>query len=144
MKLREIATHRQKGSKGYTAPKRQKATYTTGSLGAGSYEMGTIDLAISYKVLRIKTSSPARVRLYDSDAGQAGDVARAIGVDPGDGSGVILEFVSTSGLLTATLSPLVSGTSTEFTPSKRIPITVTNTDTSSTPITVTLTWIEEE
>lgn len=139
-----MAALRQRGSKGYSAPKRRTAVYTTGTLAANASEQGTVELAVSYKLLRIKTSGDARVRLYDSRSSQVGDAPRAIGVDPGDGEGVIFEYVATTGLYSVTLSPLVSGTSTDTPTSKRIPITVTNTGAGSAAITVTLTWIEEE
>jgi hypothetical protein len=63
----------------------------------------------------------------------------AVGTDPTSDTGLMFEFV-TADTATHTLSPLVDGASMESTPTASIPMTVTNNDTVTGTVTVTLTW----
>jgi hypothetical protein len=126
-------------------PTRTTATHTTTALAAGASEQSTITLTVGFRLLRIQTSSAARVRLYGSAAHQAADLSRTPGTTPVANAGVLLDYVTTAGLGIATpadLSPVVDGASTEATPSASIPITVTATDAAT--ITVTLTYVATE
>lgn len=145
MKPREIAALRQRGSKGYKAPTREKAVFTTGTLAAGAQIQGTIPLAVSYRLMALDVTGHCRVRLYDKATSQSADAGRAIGTDPLDGAGVIFEFVAdNTGLYSVSLSPLVPGSSMASPPTNLIPITVTNIGTGSASLTVTLTYLKEE
>lgn len=126
------------------APARTTSTATTASLVAGASSTSVpITLGKTYKLLAIQTSAAARVRLYTTSAAQTSDLGRAIGTDPTSSAGVVLDYVTT-GTSAYSLSPLVDGTSLESTPTASIPMTVTNTGSSSAAITVTLTWIKTE
>lgn len=124
---------------------RTTASYTTASLGAGATETGTIAMAKAFRILRIQTSAPARVRIYPNAAARTADAARAVGVDPAAGVPVTLDYVTTASIGTsapADLSPLTDGANTEATPSASIPISITATGAGA--ITLTLTYLSQE
>lgn len=56
----------------------------------------------------------------------------------------MLEYITTTDLLSATLSPLVDGVSLDTVPSANIPITITNLSGSSGTVTVTFVYIAQE
>jgi hypothetical protein len=123
---------------------RKTATHTTSSLANNASEQSTISMATGYRLLKISTSVAARVEIYTTAAAQTADASRAVGTDPGVGAGVILDYVTTSGLLTAELSPMVDGFSLESSPSTSISLTTTNLSGSTGTVTVTLTYIRTE
>jgi hypothetical protein len=125
-------------------PTRGTASKTTASLAANAAETGTLLLANSYRLLRITTTAPARVRLYTATAKRDADTSRPVGTDPTGDHGLILEFVSTASLLAADLSPTVDGFDGKTTPDGNIPYTITNTGTGAAAIGCTLTWIRTE
>ena len=88
---------------------RQTATITTASLAPNTSAVGTIDLGRGYRLLTIDTSSPCRVRIYTSEGDRDADISRQFGTDRPQGVGLMLEFVSVAGLLSADLSPTVDG-----------------------------------
>lgn len=122
-------------------PYRQDAVFTTGSLSNGASEQGTIPLGIGFQLLAIATDRPARVRIYDRLAKRTADVTRSIGTPPSGDHGVLLEFVTDAGLLSATLSPEVIGHSMEALPDPDIPITVTNLSGTTATVATTLTFV---
>jgi len=70
---------------------------------------GTITMSGQYRALQISTDGPLRVRLYTSAVKRDDDLLRPIGAAVPEGSGLMLEFVSTPGLLAADLTPVVDG-----------------------------------
>lgn len=128
----------------YTAPVRQTANYTTASLAQNAAETGTITMAKSYRVLHITTSRPAWVELYTTAAAMSADASRTVDTDPGANAGLMLEYVTATGMLAAPLSPLVDGYNDEASPSSAISIRVTNLDSSSGTVSVDLIWIRTE
>lgn len=123
---------------------RATATATTGALAVGVGTTTTIDLGVGYRLYSIATSRPARVRLYETLAQQGNDINRAIGTDPAGSAGVVLDYATGQPGQVYTLSPLVDGASLEATPSISIPMTVTNLDATSGPVTVTLVSLRTE
>lgn len=121
---------------------RTTVTHTTASLPAAGRSESTIALPAGYRLYDISTNRPARVRLYDTVAHQATDSARAVGVDPATDSGVLLDYVTTPALLTASLSPLVDGW--DGNGDGQVPITVDNRDTATGTVTVTFTYVRTE
>jgi hypothetical protein len=121
------------------AAERVTCSATTGSLAAGATDSGTsITVATDYTLYTISTSRPARVRLYQTAAARSADLSRPVGTDPASTAGVTLEFVTAGGGATYPLSPLVDGASLESTPSSSIPMTVTNNDSVTGTVTVTV------
>jgi hypothetical protein len=112
---------------------------TSSSLAAAATDSTTsIVIATDFRLYTIATSRPARVRLYQTAAARTADLARAVGTDPAGTAGVTFEFVTTAGGVTYPLSPLVDGASLESTPTSSIPMTVTNNDTVTGTVTVTV------
>jgi len=95
-------------------------------------------------VIRIATDYPAWVRIYASEAARTADAAREQTTDPTAGSGVLLDVATVAGALSIDLSPAVFLASLESSPATYLPITVTNNDTGSRAITVTVTLIPTE
>jgi len=132
------------GSGGGASIARNTVTVTTTSLADNATFTGTISLAKTYTLLKITTNIPARVRIYDTVANRSADLSRPVGTPHAENSGLILEYVTTLGILSATLSPLVDGTSLETTPTSNIPISITNLSGSTDTVTVTFTYIPLE
>jgi hypothetical protein len=120
---------------------RDTAVYTTASIANLASESGTVTLATGYRLYRVSTDVPARVRLYTDNTKRDADVSRAIGTDPAGDHGVILDFVTTSTVLAADLSPLVDG----FVASGAdAGITVQNRSGSTGTVEVTFTYVRSE
>lgn len=149
MKPREIAALRQKRSSGggggttYTAPTRQSVTITTSSLATGATWTGTVALAKAYRLYSISTNRACRTRVYTDASARSADASRPVGTDPTDGAGLVLEFVSTAALLSATLSPTVDGFSGESPATSSIPVSITNNGATGA-VEVTLTFLATE
>jgi hypothetical protein len=127
------------------ATSRATATATTSSLAAGATDSSTtITLGKGYLLYSIQASKPARVRLYTTAAARTADLNRAIGVDPSSSAGVVLDYYATGAGTTYSLSPIVSGTNLESSPSTTISMSVTNMDTTTGTVTVTLVWLGVE
>lgn len=129
---------------GGALPTRATVVYTTASLATEAEETGTQALAVGYRLLKIETNGPARVRLYATPAYRTVDASRAVGTDPTGDHGLIFDFVSTNTVLSAVLSPVVDGMNTESPATSDIPLAVQNLDTVAASVTVTLTWIQTE
>jgi hypothetical protein len=97
-----------------------------------------------YRVLRLATNRAARVRLYTTTAKRDADTARAVGVTPTGDHGLVLDVVTTSGVLALDLSPTVDGWDAKATPDGAIPIRVTNLDNVTGTVNVTLTYLRTE
>lgn len=128
------------GADGFAA--RQETEIVTTSLDQGATWSGTTTLKPGYRLLKIQTDVPARVRVYDSLASRTNDTNRAIGTDPTGAHGVILDFVTTVTNLTWWLNPVVDGYTTAG--DDTVPMLVANLSTGTTTVTVTLTWIRSE
>ena len=123
---------------------RKTTNITTGTLSPSANVTGTVNLGKSYKLLKITTSSPCRVRLYVTAAKRDDDVSRNIGVDPSGNHGLMFEAVTFSGSLEFFLSPIVDGWDGELVPTGSIAYTVTNTDLISQALTITFTYVTTE
>lgn len=121
---------------------RETATYTSSLLLNKQTENGLIDLQAGYRILRIQTNVPARVRLYDSVTSRTNDEFRVAGVDPTGSHGVILDFVTSVDILDWWMNPVVDGYM--QTDTFEVPIAVTNLDVNSQVVTTTLTWVRSE
>lgn len=123
-----------------TAPERTTATYTTASIAYMAVETGDVTLSKAYRILAVETDIPARVRLYTTTAKRTADASRGAGVDPVGDHGCMLDFVTTTDVLSADLSPLVDG----FSATSAIPISVQNLSGSTDTVSVTFTYIPTE
>jgi len=120
---------------------RTTITQASPSLVTGAVWQGSIGLPPGYRLYRVQTDRAARVRVYTTATAQAADAARPIGTSPTGDHGLLLEYVTTAGVLAADLSPLVDG----YDPDEDyvVPLTVTNNGATGT-VTVTLTYVRTE
>lgn len=88
---------------------RASVTYTTAILITGAREVGLIPLAAGYRLYTVTTTRAARVRLYENVTKRDADLTRAAGDPVPANSGLMFDYVTTTGALSATLSPLVDG-----------------------------------
>jgi hypothetical protein len=124
----------------YKAPARRTASITTSSLADAASATGTIELAPSYRILRVTTDKAARVRLYTSTTRRDADASRPMGTDPVGDHGLLMEQI-TSTDLDWDLSPVVDGyCETGLSASWA----VTNLSGSTAPVTITLAWVPTE
>ena len=121
---------------------RQTSVLTTGPLSAGATRVGVTDLAASYRLLRVSTDVPARVRLYTNVAKRDQDLARPVGVKPSGDHGRMLEVVTTTELPAMDLSPTLDGFVEDG--SDAVPYAVTSTSPSGGAVTVSFVWIRTE
>jgi len=121
-----------------TAAVRASATFTTSGGVAGTQYTGTIAMASGYRLLSVRTSAAARVRLYTDAAAQTADMARAVTTVEPDNSGLVLDYLTVDGTVQR-IAPSFAGYSMEAVPSANIPITVT--PTGAATITVTIVYV---
>jgi hypothetical protein len=122
---------------------RTTVSETTASLANGATGNISIVGATGYVLYKIQTSVAAWVRIYTSSAARTADSARAEGVDPLPGAGVIAEVITT-GAATIIMSPAVVGFNDETLPTSIISLAVTNKSGSSSTVTVTLSILQIE
>ena len=117
----------------------------TGSIGAGTTTDITITGAKAYSLFKVVTSHAAWVRLYTDTTSRTNDASRAYTTDPTPGSGVLAEvYTTTSGSNTFKMTPAVMGWNDDGTPSTNIYAKVTNNESTSQDITVSLTILRTE
>ena len=133
------------GSSSGVGTSRFSVSNTTGSIGAGTTADITISGAKAYSLFKIETSHAAWVRLYTDTTSRTSDASRAYTTDPTPGSGVLAEvYTTTSGSNTFKMTPAVTGWNDDATPSTNIYAKVTNNESTSQDITVTLTILRME
>lgn len=120
---------------------RATARLTTPSLSALGRAKGLISMSSGYRVLRVQTNRPARVRLYVNAIKRDADENRPAGTDPTGDHGLFLDVVTTPDLLTITLAPLAYGF---VETGSAVPITITNMDSGAGEVVVTLTYVRTE
>ena len=130
---------------GGALPSRTTKLASTASLAAGASGDLSITAFKAYNLLKIAIDHPAWVRLYVDAASRTADASRAEGTDPAPGSGVIAEVLtSTAGASTFLMSPGVLGWNNDSTPGTTVYLKVTNKDSSTRTIQVTLTVLQVE
>ncbi len=82
---------------------------TTASLANFATENGTVALGLQYKVCKVVTNRPARVRLYYTTDDRNADISRTPGDIPADTVGVFLDLVTYAGALSFPLTPVIQG-----------------------------------
>jgi hypothetical protein len=75
----------------------------------GDNYTGTINLGHQYRVLGISTAEPMRLRIYTSELARDNDINRSVGSYVPENSGLVLEFISSTTLLSTDLNRLVDG-----------------------------------
>ena len=125
-----------------TLPVRQELIIVTGTLIQNEVRQGSINMATHYRVMKIKTNVPARVRLYVSTSDRDRDTDRPVTFDPFPGLGIVMDYLTASILLEAPLSPMAEGAIFDAGQGILVPYNVTSVLGGS--VTVTLTWIALE
>lgn len=122
---------------------RKTVAVSTASLLYGAIENVVVDMGLAYRLYRIETSRPARVRVYASEAQRTADRDRNTATEPTGDHGVVLDYLTTSTLLAADLSPLIDGADLDPVPDRFIPLAITNMGDTGI-VTVTLTYLRTE
>lgn len=117
---------------------REDITFSATALANDATSTNTVNIASRYQLLHITTSHACRVRLYSATAKRDADLTRAIGTDPEGNHGLMFEFISTSNLLSADLSPVVDG----FSDTAAIAYSITNLSGATQTISVTLNHVK--
>jgi hypothetical protein len=86
---------------------RAEFEHITGALAVGATEMGTVSAFPGWRVIKLVTNRPARVRLYPTTAQRDADLPRGVGVRPKGNSGRLLEVVTYAGALIWDMNPTV-------------------------------------
>ena len=125
---------------------RETITKTVSGIGIGNTSNTSFtDGRKSYVLQKVGVSSASRVVLYTDQNSMAADAGRSATTDPLPGSGVIAEInTNTTGVSTFLMSPGLIGWNNDATPSDNIWVSVTNNETSTANITVSLTIVQLE
>ena len=125
---------------------RETITKTVSGIGIGDTSNTSFtDGRKSYVLQKVGVSSASRVVLYTDQNSMAADAGRSATTDPLPGSGVIAEInTNTTGVSTFLMSPGLIGWNNDATPSDNIWVSVTNNETSTANITVSLTIVQLE
>lgn len=121
---------------------RESVLFTTDSLLYKETENATLTLQPGYRLIKIETDIPARIRVYDSVEKRDADALRQIGLDPKGPHGVILDFVTTVDNLSWWINPIVDGYTVDG--SQSVPIAVTNLGADMSNVTLQLIWVRSE
>jgi hypothetical protein len=129
------------GAGNYT---RVNVAASSGSIASGAISNVTATAFKTWAVHKIVTDYPAWIRIYCDTASRTADASRPIYTDPTPGTGVILEAITTAGNLTALVTPSVIGFNNDATPSTNMYMAITNEDSTTRNISVTMTLTQLE
>lgn len=120
-------------------------TTTTDVLAAGTTStVSFAQVGKSYALIKLESSSPARIRVYMDDASRSADILRSSTVDPQPNIGLITEVVTTASALATVLSPAVIGFNNDSPVTTTMYMAVTNNAVSSQAIMVSVTFLKLE
>jgi len=122
---------------------RRTVQSVTSSLSSGTSANTTVTMAKGYALYSIQASAGAWVTLYSSLVAQISDGSRSITTDPTPGSGVIAESITTASGTTY-FTPAVYGYNADTSVNTNAYLKIYNNTAVSTPITVTLTYLQLE
>lgn len=128
---------------------RSTAEATATSLAAGANSSQTFTMAKSFRLLKVDVGNKkCRLRLYATSAARTADLARGFTIPLALGAqhGCIADFYFDQGYAVDpwSCSPVVEGANLDASPSSSIYATITNMDTSTQTIVVTLTYVQIE
>lgn len=132
------------GGGGVGLTSRSATTATVTSLAAGATTTATVTGFKSYLISKVQTDYPAWVRVYTDNTSRTNDISRTSAVDPLPGSGVIVEVITTAGNLTQLITPGVIGFNNDNPATSQIYLAVTNNDSVTRTINVTMTLLQLE
>lgn len=120
---------------------RSTVSHTTSSLAANASEDFTLAITKMANILKVTADYPCWVRLYGTAAARTADASRLITADPATGIGLYGEWVSTSGALSVTCSPIPCFQNSDTTPANTAYLTVKNLDSTARAIPVGVTFV---
>lgn len=122
---------------------RAEFEHLTSALASGFTESGSVSAFPGWRVIRLETNRPARVRLYPTIAQRDADLDRRAGIKPQGNSGRLLEVVTYAGELIWDMNPTVDLASAD--PLDPIFFSaVTNLDTVTGSVVTTYTYVRTE
>lgn len=116
---------------------------TASSLGANTTTNMTFSAAKSYALFKVETSCAAWVRIYSDSASRTADAGRDITTDPSAGVNIIADVITTSAS-TQIISPGIFGFNNEDPINDFVYIAVTNRESTTQNVQVTLTLLPLE
>jgi hypothetical protein len=127
---------------------RTTAYIITGALASNATENDSITVSKTFQLLMVQVSSYARVRLYSTAAARGADANRNVGavVPAGTMNGVIADIAMTPslGVTTWMMSPAALGFNDDSPVAPTVYAAITNLLSTSSTITVTLTYLPLE
>lgn len=123
----------------------QQSVAITEVLGPGGSYRSSIPMAKGFQLLGISTSAPARVQLYGSAGAQSADAYRAVDTPPpaGTGQGIICDVVLDTAPFQWAFQNRV-GANNESPTTTSVYVTLTNLDTTSDNLTLTVVYVPLE
>lgn len=125
-------------------PPRSTVSVVTETINSGAIASLVAPLGKSFYLLAVTTDTPARVRLYNTQAALDEDLGRPATVAASVQSGLIFEGITTNAAPTINLSPTTFGASMEEPINGNISLAITNNSNSPAAITATFTIIAGE
>jgi hypothetical protein len=122
---------------------RAEFDHTISVIASGTTEAGAVVAFPGWRVIRLETNRPARVRLYPTIEQRDADLDRGIGVKPQPNSGRLLEVVTYAGALIWDMNPTVDLASAD----KADPtffVSITNLDSVAGAVVTTYTYVRTE
>jgi hypothetical protein len=123
---------------------RQIVTTNTNVLVAGATSSISLTGYKTYVLYKVATTCPAWVRIYTDSASRTADSTRTIGTDPVPGNGIIAEVITSAGYLTQSITPGTIGFNSDSPVSTNVYLSVTNQDTLTQAIGVSVTLLQLE
>lgn len=122
---------------------RDVKVHTTASLLSGGSESAVLTMFPGWRLFRMVTNRPARVRVYPSAAQRDADLARSVGTKPSGNHGRLLEVVTIPGVLDLTMTPAVDFSSVAL-ETGDFYISVSNRDSVTASVVVTFYYVRTE
>lgn len=122
--------------------RRAEYIHNTASLAPGAQEATLLTLWPSWRLFKVATNRPARIRIYATAEQRDADLNRALGSKPYGNHGRLFELVTSSDILEYTLSPVVDLSSDDE--SSNFYATVTNRDSVAGVVTTTYHHVRTE
>lgn len=141
----KLALYNEEGEPLYIGLQGVRAVFghATSLLTPGETEASSVIGFPGWRVIRLETNRPARVRLYSRSAQRDADLDRGIGVKPQGNSGRLLEVVTYTGELSWDMNPTVDLAAVD----KADPtfyVSVTNLDLVTGSVVTTYTYVRTE
>lgn len=123
---------------------RTTRTITTSLLPTNTEEIGQVLLAKSYQLRKIESNVPCRIRIYMTATDLTNDLSRPFITTPPMNSGVVIDYQTSLGNLSYRFDYPIEGYDDEAVPDGLIPFAITNLDTNSQSVELSITFLRTE